>query len=89
MALFFTFFKVKIITVPPASYPDKKIILFFIKNGINKGEKMKKLTLRIDNYTYEKIKLMSKFYNKSFNSMIIELSQIGYLVKEKDLNNEI
>lgn len=50
---------------------------------------MKKLTLRIDNYTYEKIKLISKFYNKSFNAMIIELAQIGYLVKENDLNNEI
>lgn len=50
---------------------------------------MKKLTLRIDDYTYEKIKLMAKFYKTSFNAMIIELSQIGYLVKENDLNNEI
>lgn len=47
-------------------------------------------TLRIDEYTYNKIKVMADFYNMSVNSLIIELIQIGYLIKEKEnLDEEI
>ena len=51
-----------------------------------KGEYiMKRFTLRLDYYTYEKFKMMAKFFNISLNELIIELSQLGYLIKEKEI----
>ena len=43
-------------------------------------------TIRIDKYTYNKLKNMAEFYHISINSLMIELMQIGYLIKEKDNN---
>lgn len=44
-------------------------------------------TIRIDEYTYDKLKAMAKFYNVSINNLMIELIQIGYLIKEgSDIN---
>ncbi len=48
---------------------------------------MKRFTFRIDVYTYEKFKIMAKYFGVSLNSMILELSQIGYLVREKEIIN--
>lgn len=48
---------------------------------------MKRLTVRMDDYTYKKIELMAKHYNKTVNAIIIELIQNGYLVKE-NINEE-
>ena len=36
---------------------------------------MKRLTVRMDDYTYKKIELMAKHYNKTVNAIIIELIQ--------------
>lgn len=44
---------------------------------------MKRFTYRVDDYTYNKIKVMAEFYNKTMTAMITELIQIGYLEKEK------
>lgn len=44
---------------------------------------MKRFTYRIDEYTYNKVKIMARFYNKTMTAMITELIQIGYLEKEK------
>ena len=43
---------------------------------------MKRLTVRMDDYTYKKIELMAKHYNKTVNAIIIELIQNVYLLKE-------
>lgn len=48
---------------------------------------MKRLTVRMDDYTYKKIELMAKHYSKTVNAIIIELIQNGYLVKE-NINEE-
>ena len=48
---------------------------------------MNRLTVRMDDYTYKKIELMAKHYNKTINAIIIELIQNGYLVKE-NINDE-
>ena len=45
---------------------------------------MKRLTLRIDEYTYNKLYTMSKEYNISLNVLINELIQIGYIYKESE-----
>lgn len=55
--------------------------------GIEKECYMKRLTVRMDDYTYKKIELMAKHYNKTVNAIIIELIQNGYLVKE-NINEE-
>ena len=46
-------------------------------------------TIRIDSYTYDKLKAMSKYYKISINNLLIELIQLGYLVKEKENVDEI
>lgn len=45
-------------------------------------------SIRIDDYTYDKLIAMAKFYNVSINSLMVELIQIGYLTKEKENINE-
>ena len=45
---------------------------------------MKRLTLRIDEYTYNKLYTMSKEYNITINALINELIQIGYIYKESE-----
>ena len=45
---------------------------------------MKRLTLRIDEYTYNKLYTMSKEYNVTINALINELIQIGYIYKESE-----
>ena len=45
-------------------------------------------SIRIDEYTYEKLKAMAKFYRVSINTLMIELIQIGYLTKEGENINE-
>ena len=45
---------------------------------------MKRLTLRIDQYTYNKLCVMSKEYNLTINALINELIQIGYIYKESE-----
>ncbi len=54
---------------------------------IEKGKIMKRFTFRIDIYTYEKFKIMAKYFGISLNSLILELAQIGYLVREKEIIN--
>lgn len=44
---------------------------------------MVKRTVRIDNYTYDKLKAMARYYHMSVNSLMLELIQIGYIEKEK------
>ena len=39
---------------------------------------MKRLTVRMDDYTYKKIELMAKHYNKTVNAIIIELIQFYF-----------
>ena len=49
---------------------------------------MKKLTLRIDDYTYNLLKEMKKFLGySSLNKLNLELIEIGYLSKEKEIRN--
>lgn len=45
---------------------------------------MVRFTWRVDDYTYNKVKVMAKHYNKTMKDMLIELVQIGYIVKEKE-----
>ena len=45
---------------------------------------MKRLTLRIDEYTYNKLYTMSKEYNVTINALINELVQIGFIYKESE-----
>ena len=45
---------------------------------------MKRLTLRIDEYRYNKLYTMSKEYNVTINALINELIQIGYIYKESE-----
>lgn len=45
---------------------------------------MKRFTLRMDDYVHQKFKLFAKKYHRSLNSTIIELAQIGYIVKERN-----
>jgi len=45
---------------------------------------MKRLTLRIDEYMYNKLYTMSKEYNVTINALINELIQIGYIYKESE-----
>lgn len=49
---------------------------------------MKRFTLRIDQYTYDKLCAMAKYYNVPVNTLIVELAQIGYLVREQEIMNE-
>lgn len=49
---------------------------------------MKRFTLRIDQYMYDKLCAMAKYYNIPLNTLIIELAQIGYLVREQEIINE-
>ena len=43
-------------------------------------------SIRIDEYTYDKLKAMAKFYHISINELMIELIQI--LTKEEENINE-
>lgn len=45
---------------------------------------MKRLTVRMDEYLYSKLYLMSKEYNITINSLINELIQIGFIYKESE-----
>ncbi|MBQ8892038.1 MAG: hypothetical protein IKF19_01000 [Bacilli bacterium] len=45
-------------------------------------------SIRIDEYTYDKLKAMAKFYHISINELMIELIQIGFLTKEEENINE-
>ena len=75
--------------VVPSSYPDKKIP---IKNwcfwDFIKEENMITRSIRIDEYTYDKLKAIAKFYHISINELMIELIQIGFLTKEEENINE-
>lgn len=44
---------------------------------------MIKRTIRVNDYLYSKLKVMSKFYNMSINQLMIELMEIGYIEREK------
>ena len=39
---------------------------------------MKRFTFRLDDFTYEKVKLLSKQYKRSMTSVLKELVQIGF-----------
>lgn len=41
-------------------------------------------TIRIDEYTYSKLKIMASYYRVSINCLMVELIQLGYLLKEKN-----
>ena len=45
-------------------------------------------SIRIDEYTYYKLKAIAKFYDISINELMIELIQIGFLTKEEENINE-
>lgn len=45
---------------------------------------MKRLTIRMDEYLYNKLYSMSKEYNITINALINELIQIGYIYKESE-----
>jgi len=49
---------------------------------------MKRLNLRLDQYMFDKLCAMAKYYNVSINTLIIELTQIGYLVREQEIISE-
>ncbi len=49
---------------------------------------MKRLNLRLDQYMFDKLCAMAKYYEVSLNTLIIELAQIGYLVREQEIINE-
>ena len=44
---------------------------------------MVKRTFRVNNYLYDQIKVMAKFYNMSINQLMIELIEIGLLERQK------
>ena len=44
---------------------------------------MIKRTIRVNDYLYSKLRVMSKFYNMSINQLMIELIQMGYIEREK------
>ena len=46
---------------------------------------MKRLTVRIDDYTYKKLYLMSSQNLTTMNGLINELIQIGYIFKESEM----
>lgn len=37
---------------------------------------------------YDKLCAMAKYYNIPLNTLIVELAQIGYLVREQEIINE-
>lgn len=46
---------------------------------MERGVNMHNYLLRINDNTFQRIKLLAKKYNKSINSMIIELLENGYI----------
>ncbi len=48
---------------------------------------MIKRTIRVNDYLYSKLRVMSKYYNISINQLMIELMELGYIEREKqDVN---
>lgn len=48
---------------------------------------MIKRTIRVNDYLYSKLRVMSKYYNMSINQLMIELMELGYIEREKqDVN---
>lgn len=44
---------------------------------------MIKRTIRVNDYLYSKLRVMSKYYNMSINQLMIELMELGYIEREK------
>ncbi len=44
---------------------------------------MIKRTIRVNDYLYSKLRIMSRFYNMSINQLMIELIEIGFIEREK------
>lgn len=40
---------------------------------------MKRFTYRVDDFTYNKVKLLTKQYHRTMTSVLTELIQIGYV----------
>ena len=44
---------------------------------------MIKTTIRIDEYTYSKIKLLAKYFHQTINQTMVDLIKTGYCEEEK------
>jgi predicted transcriptional regulator len=49
---------------------------------------MKRFTYRIDDFTYNKVKLLAEQYHRTITSVITELIQIGFIEFNKRGTNE-